>query len=291
MKNYIILLSIFLSSPLLAKINVFTCEPEWASLTKEIAKDKVNIVSATTAKQDPHHIQAKPSLIAAFRNSNLAICTGAELEEGWLPAVINKSGNYKIKMFMPANVVELLGDKEIYDRKHGHLHPSGNPHMHLNPYHILTAALYIKEELVELDPNNKDFYENNYKIFVNKWNDNIKKWEQKSTKIKGMRVISHHSEFIYLADWLGMDIVTNLEEKPGITPSTNYLDLVLTQINKKNSNIKLIIRSPFSYDKPSIFVSNKSNVPNIILPYTIEADEPIEKLFDDIINILIQYNN
>ena len=70
------------------KLKVFACEPEWGSLVTELAGDKVDLDVATTALQDVHVIEAKPSLIAKARSADLAVCTGAELEVGWLPQLI-----------------------------------------------------------------------------------------------------------------------------------------------------------------------------------------------------------
>ena len=75
-----------------AALNVFACTPEWGALAKELAGDKANIYTATNALQDPHHVEARPSLIARARSADLVICTGADLEVGWLPLVLTQIG-------------------------------------------------------------------------------------------------------------------------------------------------------------------------------------------------------
>src|SRR3982751_321959 len=84
-----------------AALNIFACEPEWGALSKELAGDKASIYVATTALQDPHRIEARPSLIARARSANLVICSGAELEIGWLPLVQTQSSNPNIQNGRP----------------------------------------------------------------------------------------------------------------------------------------------------------------------------------------------
>ncbi|MEQ1781812.1 MAG: zinc ABC transporter substrate-binding protein [Hyphomonadaceae bacterium] len=103
-------------------VNVFACEPEWAALTTEIGGDKVNVYSATTGAQDPHQVQARPSLIAKARSANLAVCTGAELEIAWLPMLAQQSGNNNIKaggagLFEATSAVRLLEAPARLDRQ------------------------------------------------------------------------------------------------------------------------------------------------------------------------------
>src|SRR5436190_5007831 len=123
--------------PVLAALNVFACEPEWAALAQEIGGDKVSAYSATTALQDPHRIEARPSLIARARNADLLICSGSELEVGWVPLLLVQSGNSRIQPGSPgflevSQFVVKLEVPRVVDRALGDIHPAGNPHVHLD---------------------------------------------------------------------------------------------------------------------------------------------------------------
>src|ERR1700681_1803652 len=83
------------AAPALANLDVFATVPEWGALVQELGGDKVKIYTATNALQDPHHVEARPSLIAKARGADLVIATGAELQVGWLPLVLQQSGNPK----------------------------------------------------------------------------------------------------------------------------------------------------------------------------------------------------
>src|SRR3989442_12028173 len=121
-----------ISSPALAVLNILACEPEWGALAKEIGGDKVTVYTATTALQDPHRIEARPSLIARARNADLMVCTGAELEIGWVPLLQTQSGNPKIQAGQPgyfeaAGGLALLEKPTRLDPPLGGNHPPRQP--------------------------------------------------------------------------------------------------------------------------------------------------------------------
>src|SRR3954454_5308548 len=82
-------------------LDVFACEPEWAALAQELGGNTVTVSSATTARQDPHQIQARPALIARLRSADLLVCTGAELEVGWLPVLLRQAPNPRVQPGAP----------------------------------------------------------------------------------------------------------------------------------------------------------------------------------------------
>src|SRR3979490_720554 len=90
-----------LAWPAGAALNVFACEPEWGALAQELGGDKVSVFSATTALQDPHRVEARPSLIARIRSADLLICSGSELEIGWIPLLLTQSGNPRVQLGSP----------------------------------------------------------------------------------------------------------------------------------------------------------------------------------------------
>jgi zinc/manganese transport system substrate-binding protein len=140
-----------------AELRVFSCEPEWAALVTELAGDHAEVSTATTAQQDPHYIQARPSLIAQMRRADLVVCTGAELEVGWLPVLMARGGNPKVKpgaegYFEAANYVPMLEVPQRLDRSEGDIHSRGNPHIQLDPRNIQRIATALGERLAKLDP-------------------------------------------------------------------------------------------------------------------------------------------
>jgi zinc/manganese transport system substrate-binding protein len=260
---------------------VFACEPEWGSLVQELAVDKVDVDVATSALQDVHQIEAKPSLIAKVRRADLTVCSGADLEIGWLPQLIRQSGNQKIAggagVFSAAAQVTTLQKPAQLDRANGDVHPLGNPHIQMDPYRVLTVAKALDARLAQLDPPNAAFYQQRLADFSGRWTAAIKRWEAKAAPLKGRNIVVHHDSWIYFTQWLGMNQVGALEPKPGVPPTSAHLaSLVATA---KSSNTLAIVRAAYQDPKASAWLSERTGVPAIALPFTVGGDAQAKDLF------------
>ncbi len=298
MKHLLTLLSILLPGLLFvapafsfAKVKVFACEPEWAALAQEIGGDKVEAVSATSATQDPHYIRARPSLISRARKADLLLCSGASLEIGWLPILLQKASSDlqpgSIGYLMAADVVTMLEVPVVVDRSMGDVHPEGNPHVHLNPYNLMTVGKVLAERLSGIDAENASFYKNSYRDFSSRFRAAISRWESEAAVLKGKPVVVHHKSFTYLIDWLGMKQVGTLEPKPGIPPTTSHLKNLLQKL--RNGPADVIIRAHSDPDDSSEWLSEKTGTRAVVLPYTVGGDEQsgdLFALFDRIIDLL-----
>jgi len=263
-------------------LNVFSCEPEWAALVQELAGDKAKITQATTAFQDPHMLQARPSLIAGARNADLLICTGADLEIGWLPLLLRRAGNPAIQPgnpghFMAADYVRRIEIPASVDRSQGDVHPQGNPHIHLHPRNIERVAKALADRLAELDAANAASYRANAEDFLQRWNEARERWEARAESLAGMRLVSHHRSFSYLADWLDLDIVATLEPKPGIPASGAQLSRLLEQLTPAPP--AGIIRAQFENEKPAHWLSDRLSIPVIEMAYTVGGADEATDLF------------
>jgi zinc/manganese transport system substrate-binding protein len=263
-------------------LNVFSCEPEWAALVEELAGDNVEITQATTAFQDPHMLQARPSLIAGARNADILICTGADLEIGWLPLLLRRSGNPDIQpgspgYFMAADHVRRIEIPADIDRSQGDVHPQGNPHIHLHPRNIERVAEALAARLTELDPANAEVYRANADDFLRRWSDARDSWEARADALAGMRLVSHHRSFSYLADWLDLDIVATLEPKPGIPPSGAQLSRLLEQLTPAPP--AGIIRAQFENERPAHWLSDRLSIPVIEMAFTVGGSDQATDLF------------
>jgi len=282
----------FLFAEGVKKLEVLTCEPEWAALVTALGGDFVNVTSATTYLQDPHHIQARPSLIAKARTADLLICSGAGLEEGWLPLLLQKSSNPKIQKgkpahFMASEQVQLLGQVVSVDRSDGHVHGIGNPHIHLNPLYMLEVANALNKVLIELKGEQKNYFENNLTKFSVSLKSAIVNWQPRIQTLKNKKAIVHHEDWLYLFEWLTISNVGTLEPKPGLPPSTRHLEKLL--VNTKNTPIDFIIYSSYQDARPAQWLSNQSKVPAIQLPYSVDDWKKQDALilwYDTILNVL-----
>ena len=272
-----------------AELRVFACEPEWAALADEIGGELVEPFSATTALQDPHYIQARPSLIAKVRRADLVICSGAQLEIGWLPALLQKANNRRVMPGQPgymeaSRYVLRLDATANVDRSQGDIHPQGNPHIQTNPHNIAAVAQALAKRLSEIDSLNTYSYENNLKQFMSKWRIAIDRWETAAADLRGRRAITHHKSWVYLLRWLGIEEVAHLEAIPGLPPTATHLSELTSRFADGGADV--IIRAPYQHAKPSDWLSSRSGIPGIVLPLSVGGTDgatDLFALFDDII--------
>jgi zinc/manganese transport system substrate-binding protein len=277
-----------------ADLKVFATVPEWGALAKEIGGDKVKVYAATTAFQDPHRIEAKPSLLAQARQSNLIVAAGADLEIGWLPLVQRDSGNSAIQVGKPgyfeaASFVNRLEVPSALDRANGDVHAAGNPHTHLDPRNVLKVGEALTARMVELDAPNAAAYQAGYQAFSAKWQGAMTRWQKEAAPLKGVPVLVHHASFVYLLNWLGMKEVGTLEPKPGVEPTSGHLTGLLTRL--QGTPAKMVLRAAYQQEGPSQWIASKTGMPAIMLPYTIGGTPEAKDLFglfDDTVQRLLK---
>jgi zinc/manganese transport system substrate-binding protein len=270
------------STPTLAALEVFSCEPEWAALAEEIGGEHVNTHSATTGLQDVHHIQARPSLIARLRQADLLVCTGAGLEAGWLPVLQQRANNPRVRTGAPgylelAGHVTLLGHPETIDRAEGDVHPGGNPHIQLDPRNLLSIAKVITDRLISLDPEHAPDYSARHADFSNRWRMALAQWETEAAQLRGIPIVVHHNAWVYLQAWLGFNTVATLEPKPGVPPSGAHLGQLLGQLETRPA--RLIIHSAYQDPRASQWLSRRTDIPVVLLPSTVGGTEQADDLF------------
>jgi len=273
---------LFSASRAHAALSVFACEPEWAALVQELGGDKVSVFAATTALQDPHQIQARPSLIAKIRSADLVACTGAELEIGWLPLLLRQAGNDKVQPGKPGNFaaaefVTMLDVPTRLDRSEGDVHPYGSPHIQTDPRTIARVAEALAKRLVDINRGNADFYAQRQQDFAQRWQQALKRWDQQAAPLRGVPIVVQHRSWSYLESWLGLVEVTPLEPKPGIPPSSTYLAEVLTKLREHPA--KCVIYGAYEDAKASEWLSHQAAVTPVQLAFTVGGTDGAKDLF------------
>jgi zinc/manganese transport system substrate-binding protein len=280
--------------PAAAALKAVACEPEWGALLQELGGDKLQAYVATTALQDPHRIQAKPSLIAAVRSADLLVCTGAELEVGWLPILLRQSGNPAIQpgkpgYFEAAGLVRMLEVPTRLDRAEGDVHPGGNPHIQTDPRNIGLVAAGLAQRLAEVDAPNAAWYQARGKDFATRWQAAVERWTAAAAPLKGQPIVVQHKGFPYLEAWLGMKQVAALEPKPGVEPSSGYLATVLEQLQRQPA--RMILRAAYNDGRSSEWLAERAKIPAVELPFTVGGSDRAKDLFglfDDTVDRLLR---
>jgi zinc/manganese transport system substrate-binding protein len=297
MKNLIGLMGMLLlgaaSLPASAALKVLATTPDWGALTQELGGNQVNVYVATTALQDVHRVEAKPSLVARARSADLVVATGAELEVGWLPVLIQESGNAGIQKgargyFEAATALRLLEVPSQVDRAMGDIHPDGNPHVQLDPHNIQAVAHALSARLAQLDPAQAAYYAARGQDFDARWDTAIKAWEAKAAPLKGAQVVIMHRDQVYLCHWLGLREVASIEPKPGVPPTAAYLGALVGKLT--STPPKLILLNAYNDPKAANWLSGRINAPAVTLPFSVGGSpgaKDLFGLFDDTIEKLL----
>lgn len=266
----------------LIALAVFACTPEWGALVHELGGERVEVYVATTARQDPHRIEARPALLARARRADLLVCTGAELEVGWLPLLQRESGNAAIQngrpgYFEAARYVRLIEKPAVLDRALGDVHAEGNPHIHLDPRNLPRVAEALAARLAALDPANAAHYAARHRDFAARMAASISRWQQEGAALRDVRVLAHHKNWSYLAAWLGLKVVADLEPKPGIEPSAVHLAQILDQLRAEPA--RMVLRTPYQSPRGSRWIAGRAGIPDVELPYTVGGSDRAQDLF------------
>jgi len=265
-----------------ATLKVFACEPEWDALARELGGDQVEVYAATTAQQDPHRVQARPSLIAQLRQADLLVCTGADLEAGWLPVLLRQARNPAVQPgqpghFLAADQVTLLEVPTSIDRAEGDVHPQGNPHIQVDPRRIAAVAAALGRRLAEIDSAGAAVYAARTDGFLKRWQDATKQWERRAASLRGKRFVVQHAEWVYLFDWLDVQTAGAIEPKPGLPPAAGHLAALRQQLAARRADG--IVRSPLSDPKAAEWLATETGLAVIELPQTVGATADAGSLF------------
>ncbi|MBI2383092.1 MAG: zinc ABC transporter substrate-binding protein [Gammaproteobacteria bacterium] len=270
------------AAPGQAALKVFACEPEWGVLATALGGDAVEVYAATTALQDVHRIQARPSLIAKYRQADLLVCTGADLEIGWLPALAEKGNNPKLLpgapgYFEAARHVTMLEVPASVDRALGDVHPQGNPHIQTSARNIAAVAAPLAERLAQLDPPHAADYRARHRDFAARWAEAMLRWEERAQPLRGVPVVSNHKSWAYLYDWLGLREIATLEPKPGIPPSAAHLEAVLTGLGAQPA--RMVVYAAYQDRRPAEWLAGRAGIPAVELPYSVGGVPGTDDLF------------
>lgn len=276
-----------------AAFTVFACEPEWAALTRVLLPE-ARLHVATHAGQDPHHIEARPALIAQLRSADLAVCTGASLEAGWLPVLRQRAGKGRADDVLYAADHAVLIDPQpgaIGSPWAGDVHAEGNPHLHTDPRNLLEVAQALATRLQEAVPSQRTAIEQRRAQFEVRLKAQLLQWERRAAPLRGRTVAAQHSSFGYLWKWLGIIQVADMEPRPGMAPTPGHLQRLLDGL--KNQPPMAVVVASYQDPRSGRWLSGQlgGQVPLLVLPATVTEDadgEGLIRWFDSLLGSLLQ---
>ena len=287
------LLFLSLALPSQAAIRVLATTADWGALATELGGERVDVYTATTAMQDVHRVDAKPSLVARARTADLVVANGAELEIGWLPVLLQESSNTKIQRGAPGyfeatSALSLLEVPSKLDRAMGDIHPLGNPHIQLDARNIATVAKALMARLAAIDPAGADYYTARGADFGKRWGEAIARWQAKAAPLKDLPVVIMHRDQVYLCHWLGLNELAAIEPKPGVPPSAGYLGELVTKLSATPP--RAILLNAYNDPKAAKWLSERVHAPAVVLQFSVGGSpgaKDLFGLFDDTIDKLL----
>ncbi|MBI4953629.1 MAG: zinc ABC transporter substrate-binding protein [Myxococcales bacterium] len=252
-----------------AEVKVVTTVPTLASLAKAIGGSKIKVVSLSLPTQDPHFVDAKPSLALELSQADLLLVVGQGLESGWLPALLTGARNAGIQAGAHGHLdcsgrVRVLDVSQNADRSQGDVHPDGNPHYLFDPRAVGAVAEGIARRLGELDPAEAAFFQARLEKFQSRLGEARAAVEGRLARLRGVPVIGYHKSWPYLADWLGVELVDYVEPKPGIPPTPAHVARLLATARKRN--VRAILQESYYPEESSALVAEKSGAALVVLP-------------------------
>jgi zinc/manganese transport system substrate-binding protein len=263
-------ITLLFAAPAFAKLRVVATLPWIGSLAGGLGGNGVGVTVLVKPSQDPHQIEAKPSMILAARSADMLIYNGLDLEIGYLPLLFESSRNPGIQPGKPGNLdcsqfIEAIEKQETADRSMGDVHPLGNPHYHLSARNILKIAGGMAHVLSGLDPAQASLYQANLAAFEERWKEKQGQWAK--TPLRGKRYVAYHRFFEYLALEQGFQIVDYVEQKPGIPPSAGHIERLVESMRKSKPDG--ILTTGYYGVKEVNALSQKTGVRSTVVPHDV----------------------
>ncbi|UXR64287.1 metal ABC transporter substrate-binding protein [Bdellovibrio bacteriovorus] len=250
-----------------AKIKVVTTTPDIAEVVRAIGQDQVEVQSLLSGSEDPHFAEARPDYILKVNRADIVCAMGLELEIGWLPKVLGKSGNSTVQeggpgsCFLGKSVTPLDVPKGIIDRSLGDVHAHGNPHFNLDPLKLAEGAQEVVRVLSVAAPSQAPVFQKNYDTFKKSMTDLHAQVAKNLPKVK---VMEYHKEFTYFFSSYGLESAGSLEEKPGMPPSAARMAVAAKMA--KEQNVKILLASPSAPHKTLERFQELSGVKVVTVP-------------------------
>lgn len=266
-----------------AKLDVVATTPDLASIARAIGGERIAVKALAKPTEDPHYVDAKPSLIVTLNRADVLIDGGAELELGWLPALLQSARNTKIAPGAPGRISASLGVKLLdvpitFDRSKGDVHALGNPHFMLDPINVKLIAAQIADHFAQVDPGSAELYGANLATFQTTLDTKFADWERQLAPYHGAKIVTYHKDFVYLADRFGFDVVDTLEPKPGIAPSPAHLARVIGKMKAAKAHVILV--QPFQNRRTAETVARQTDAVVLDVPQQPGVIQHTDTYFD-----------
>ena len=291
------LAALMAASPVFAEkqLKVVCTLTDLAWLAEQVGGDEVQVSALCPGEFDPHFLPAKPSLARRLGKADLLCYSGLELEIGWLPVLLEKARNRKLRPGEPGELDCSHALKNILDvpagqvsRAQGDVHPQGNPHYLLDPRNGILVVHLIADRMARLRPEAAEKFQQRAERVATELEARIVVWEQQAAGLRGRSVVQYHQQWEYLVDWLGLTILGDVEHRPGIAPSPRHVSELVRQA--KGADVELLLAAPWNHLDAAGKAAKRMSVRLVVLPPGVDSlprTTSYLELFDRIIADLV----
>ncbi len=283
------LLTWLVATPARADLKIAASVPTLAAIAREVGQGKVTVSSLSLHTQDPHSVDAKPSLVLLLNRADLLLSVGLQLEAGWLPTLQRGARNAKINVgargHLDCSTLVKLREKPVsVDRSKGDIHPRGNPHYLFDPRQLAQVAIGVTARMAELDPAKSATYNAGLARFLKGLHKTRKRLQRQMKASRGAPIIAYHKSWAYFSHWLGLMEVAFLEPKPGIPPNPGHVARVLVAARKHR--VKVVIQEGFYPSATGKLIANKAGASLVVLPGGVDfrGGQTVTQYFDKLIS-------
>jgi zinc transport system substrate-binding protein len=231
---------------------------------RSIAGEKAEIIKLVPNGSESHSFEPTPTQIKTVEDCDLFICIGGE-SENWAERIAgNKSSGKTLSLINTVTLLESHSGEE-----HEHHEESGDHHHHEHDEHIWTSvknAVKMSEAifnaLCEVDADNKDYYENNFKSLKNSLDALDKEFQ--SINLQKPLFFGDRFPFLYLAKEYSFDYFAAF---PGCAEQTEPDIKTLTHLieHAKEEDVKVIYYTEFSNKKIALMLCEETGAQPLLL--------------------------
>lgn len=262
-------LSVFGAGGASAGLKAVTTTSDLADLVRQVGGDRVSVESLSSGSQNPHFVEAKPSLILKLMSADVFVQTGLDLETGWAPLLLKGSRNAKIQPGARGHVdaaafIDPLDVPTQVSRAEGDVHPGGNPHYLMDPENARAVVRGLAQRLADLDPAGGSDYEKNRKAFEERLDERWARWKKTMAPLAGAPFVSYHKNLSYFAQRFGLICVGEMEPKPGLPPTASHTEEIRRVVRERG--VRLLLTQPYFERKSLDALAKETGARVVVVP-------------------------
>lgn len=256
-----------------------TTTTDLAWMAREIAGADAEVESLLKGTEDPHFVDARPDYIRKVASADAVCVVGLDLEVGWMPKVLAKSGRAAVQpggqgyCDTGSRIDVLEKPTGAIDRSMGDVHPAGNPHFWLSPSAMALASEEVADTLARIDSGKAEAYRARQKAFAESMKEIQAAGRARLVKAgvtgRKARFLEYHREFAYFAQAFGLESIGSLEEKPGVSPSAGRLVNIASQA--KSEGVRIVLATAHTPSRLLARFEELSGVPVQTVPISIDS--------------------